>query len=92
MNVKKYPKRVTIRLTEENYGRLSDMRELMGFNSNYEFVRHIITFFLQLTESEKREPKPETVEDEIRDMFSEYSDYEEPEYVKPVRSKSKKCH
>lgn len=77
--------KIVARIDIDNFNRLSEIRDKYGFSSNYEIIQYLVACFLRVADPEHDETD-EPVPDEIKDMFSDYSQAERHfEFVKPKR-------
>jgi hypothetical protein len=87
MKPRKKTVKIFSRIPVEEYERLSLVCKRGGFKSNYEIIQSLIHCFLRTTDKEYK-AQEEPIPDEIQNMFTDLSNTESPEYVKPKRKAS----
>lgn len=81
------PVRIHSRMNDEAYARLSDIKNKYGFKSEYEILQYIVACFLRVADP-KNDTNPESIPEEIADMFNDLSDEERQfDFVKPKRAR-----
>lgn len=77
--------KIIARIDIDSFKRLAEIRDKYGFKSIYEIIQYLVGCFLRVADPEHEESE-EPVPDEIKDMFSDFSEAEKHfEYVKPKR-------
>lgn len=78
MRNKKEYRKIVARVDGSQYKRLSQIRDKFGFRSNYEIIKYLVSCFLRVADPKpEEEAEKEPLQDEIREMFYDYSDVED---------------
>ena len=81
------------RVSQQNYEKLEQIKEEYGFRSVYQIVQSLVHTFLDKVESKNLNNI--SADEEIENMFEEFSNFEKPSadvrYVTPTRTPHYRC-